>query len=62
MIEGVEVGNSGNGGGGACHNGKPRRKNDKVLNGRGARRVTREDLSMADGFGFDFRRRKLYRN
>ena len=23
---------------------------------------TREDLSMADGFGFDFRRRKLYRN
>ena len=25
-------------------------------------RNTREDLSMADGFGFDFRRRKLYRN
>ena len=47
MIEGVEVGNSGNGGGGACHNGKPRRRNDKGLNGRGARRVrrgTRRDL------------------
>ena len=47
MIEGVEVGNSGNGGGGACHSGKPRRRNDKVLNGRGARRVrrgTRRDL------------------
>ena len=41
MIEGVEVVNSGNGGGGACHNGKPHRRNDKVLNGRGARRVRR---------------------
>ena len=47
VIEGVEVVNSGNGGGGACHNGKPHRRNDKVLNGRGARRVrrgTRRDL------------------
>ena len=37
-IEGVEVVSSGNGGGGACHNGKPGRRNDKVLNG-GSRRV-----------------------
>ena len=27
-----------------------------------ATKRTREDLSMADGFGFDFRRRKLHRN
>ena len=33
MIEGVEVVSSGNGGGGACHNGKPHRRNDKVLGG-----------------------------
>ena len=52
VIEGVEVVSSGNGGGGACHNDKPGRRNDKVLNGviqkgRGARRVrrgTRRDL------------------
>ena len=50
VIGGVEMVSSGNGGGGACHNGKPGRRNDKVLNGesrRGARRVrrgTRRDL------------------
>ena len=38
VIEGVEVVSNGNGGGGACHNGKPGRRNDKVLNG-GSRRV-----------------------
>ena len=30
VIEGVEVVSSGNGGGGACHNDKPGRRNDKV--------------------------------
>ena len=33
VIEGVELVSSGNGGGGACHNGKPGRGNHKVLNG-----------------------------
>ena len=35
---------------------------DTVYRTQTATKRTREDLSMADGFGFDFRRRKLYRN
>jgi hypothetical protein len=35
---------------------------DTAYRTQAATKRTREDLSMADGFGFDFRRRKLYRN
>ena len=33
VIEGVEVVSNGNGGGGACHNDKPGRRNDKESRG-----------------------------
>ena len=35
---------------------------DTAYRTQAATKRTREDLSMADGFGFDFRRRKLHRN
>ena len=35
---------------------------DTAYRTQAAAKRTREDLSMADGFGFDFRRRKLHRN
>ena len=35
---------------------------DTAYRTQAATKRTREDLSMADDFGFDFRRRKLHRN
>ena len=35
---------------------------DTAYRTQAATKRTREDLSMADGFGFDFRRRKLHRS
>ena len=35
---------------------------DTAYRTQAATKRTREDLSMADGFGLDFRRRKLHRN
>ena len=49
VIEGVEKVSSGNGGGGACLNGKPGRRNDKVLNGESRRVEVRGELEGEQG-------------
>ena len=49
VIEGVEMVSSGNGGGEACHNGKPGRRNDKVLNGESRRVEVRGELEGEQG-------------
>ena len=40
---------SGNGGGGACHNDKPGRRNDKVLNGESRRVEVQGELEGEQG-------------
>ena len=49
VIGGVEMVSSGNGGGGASHNGKPGRRNDKVLNGESRRVEVRGELEGEQG-------------
>ena len=49
VIGGVEMVSSGNGGGGASHNGKPGRRNGKVLNGESRRVEVRGELQGEQG-------------
>ena len=49
VIGGVEMVSSENGGGGACHNGQPGRRNDKVLNGESRRVEVRGELEGEQG-------------
>ena len=49
VIEGGGVVSSGDGGGGACHNGKPGQRNDKVLKGEFRRGEVRGELEGESG-------------